>query len=167
MCLSCRFGRRRVLTWSYLQVAVSGITAAFIPIFPLYCLFRFLVASAVAGVMMNTVSLCMSPVGAGLGRLYAHPRIEPFFPPGSDGVDISPGPHLDDDLELRGLQLWPRPDRLYGLRCAQLEDAAAGCLRALPPLLCIFMVGAAASLKDALPTLGGSMWETLLCRQRA
>ncbi|XP_076414340.1 solute carrier family 22 member 12 isoform X2 [Peromyscus maniculatus bairdii] len=56
---SDRFGRRRVLTWSYLQVAVSGITAAFIPIFPLYCLFRFLVASAVAGVMMNTVSLLM------------------------------------------------------------------------------------------------------------
>ncbi|XP_036036283.1 solute carrier family 22 member 12 [Onychomys torridus] len=56
---SDRFGRRRVLTWSYLQVAVSGITAAFIPIFPLYCLFRFLVAAAVAGVMMNTVSLLM------------------------------------------------------------------------------------------------------------
>ncbi|XP_052567895.1 solute carrier family 22 member 12 [Peromyscus californicus insignis] len=56
---SDRFGRRRVLTWSYLQVAVSGITAAFIPFFPLYCLLRFLVASAVAGVMMNTVSLLM------------------------------------------------------------------------------------------------------------
>ncbi|XP_005351879.1 solute carrier family 22 member 12 isoform X1 [Microtus ochrogaster] len=54
---SDRFGRRRVLTWSYLQAAVSGTTAAFIPIFPLYCLFRFLVAFAVAGVMMNTASL--------------------------------------------------------------------------------------------------------------
>ncbi|KAL1787537.1 solute carrier family 22 member 12 isoform X1 [Sigmodon hispidus] len=56
---SDRFGRRRVLTWSYLQVAVSGTVAAFIPIFPLYCLFRFLVASAVAGVMMNSASLLM------------------------------------------------------------------------------------------------------------
>ncbi|MEJ1273484.1 solute carrier family 22 (organic anion/cation transporter) member 12 [Cricetulus griseus] len=56
---SDRLGRRRVLTWSYLQVAVSGTTAAFIPTFPLYCLFRFLVAFAVAGVMMNTASLMM------------------------------------------------------------------------------------------------------------
>ncbi|CAH6793629.1 solute carrier family 22 member 12 [Phodopus roborovskii] len=56
---SDRLGRRRVLTWSYLQVAVCGTTAAFIPIFPLYCLFRFLVAFAVAGVMMNSASLMM------------------------------------------------------------------------------------------------------------
>lgn len=56
-----RFGRRRVLTWSYLLVSVSGTMAAFMPSFPLYCLFRFLVATAVAGVMMNTASLCMSP----------------------------------------------------------------------------------------------------------
>uniref|UniRef100_A0A8C6IG12 Solute carrier family 22 (organic anion/cation transporter), member 12 n=1 Tax=Mus spicilegus TaxID=10103 RepID=A0A8C6IG12_MUSSI len=56
---SDRFGRRRVLTWSYLLVSVSGTAAAFIPTFPLYCLFRFLLASAVAGVMMNTASLLM------------------------------------------------------------------------------------------------------------
>lgn len=56
---SDRFGRRRVLTWSYLLVSVSGTMAAFMPSFPLYCLFRFLVATAVAGVMMNTASLLM------------------------------------------------------------------------------------------------------------
>ena len=56
---SDRFGRRRVLTWSYLLVSVSGTAAAFMPTFPLYCLFRFLLASAVAGVMMNTASLLM------------------------------------------------------------------------------------------------------------
>nr|XP_004656682.1 solute carrier family 22 member 12 [Jaculus jaculus]XP_045011592.1 solute carrier family 22 member 12 [Jaculus jaculus]XP_045011598.1 solute carrier family 22 member 12 [Jaculus jaculus] len=56
---SDRFGRRMVLTWSYLQVAVSGMAAAFIPTFPLYCLFRFLVAFAVAGIMMNTGTLLM------------------------------------------------------------------------------------------------------------
>ncbi|XP_073904766.1 solute carrier family 22 member 12 isoform X1 [Castor canadensis] len=54
---SDRFGRRMVLTWSYLQAAVSGTVAAFVPAFPLYCLFRFLAAFAVAGVMMNTNSL--------------------------------------------------------------------------------------------------------------
>nr|XP_048314018.1 solute carrier family 22 member 12 isoform X2 [Myodes glareolus] len=58
----------------------------------------------------------------------------------SDGVDISPGPPLDDDLECLGLQLRAHPDRLCGLRCAQLEDAAAGCLCPLLPLLCIFVV---------------------------
>lgn len=63
-----RFGRRKVLTWSYFLVAMSGTTAAFIPTLPLYCLFRFLVASAVAGIMMNTVSLCMSPDGCWVGE---------------------------------------------------------------------------------------------------
>ncbi|XP_077718363.1 solute carrier family 22 member 12 isoform X4 [Canis aureus] len=52
-----RFGRRLVLTWNYLQMAMSGTAAAFAPTFPVYCLFRFLVAFAVAGVMMNTGTL--------------------------------------------------------------------------------------------------------------
>nr|XP_055167683.1 solute carrier family 22 member 12 isoform X3 [Nyctereutes procyonoides] len=56
---SDRFGRRLVLTWNYLQTAVSGTAAAFAPTFPVYCLFRFLVAFAVAGVMMNTGTLLM------------------------------------------------------------------------------------------------------------
>ncbi|KAM5249000.1 solute carrier family 22 member 12-like isoform 2-T2 [Ctenodactylus gundi] len=56
---SDRFGRRMVLTWSYLLIAVSGTVVTFVPIFPLYCLFRFLVAFAVAAVMMNTSSLLM------------------------------------------------------------------------------------------------------------
>lgn len=54
-----RFGRRLMLTWNYLQVAVAGTVAAFAPTFPVYCLFRFLVAFAVAGVMMNTGTLLM------------------------------------------------------------------------------------------------------------
>lgn len=72
--VSHRFGRRRVLTWSYLQAAMSGTTAAFIPIFPLYCLFRFLVAFAVAGVMMNTASLCMSPSWGWVGKAVCRPQ---------------------------------------------------------------------------------------------
>ncbi|KAB1251754.1 Solute carrier family 22 member 12 [Camelus dromedarius] len=59
VCMCCRFGRRLVLTWSYLQVAVSGTAAAFAPTFPMYCLFRFLVAFVVLGVMMNTGTLLM------------------------------------------------------------------------------------------------------------
>uniref|UniRef100_F7HXZ3 Solute carrier family 22 member 12 n=1 Tax=Callithrix jacchus TaxID=9483 RepID=F7HXZ3_CALJA len=56
---SDRLGRRLVLTWSYLQMAVTGTAAAFAPAFPVYCLFRFLLAFAMAGVMMNTGSLLM------------------------------------------------------------------------------------------------------------
>lgn len=58
---ACRFGRRLVLTWNYLQMAVSGTAAAFAPTFPAYCLFRFLAAFGVAGVMMNTSTLRRSP----------------------------------------------------------------------------------------------------------
>ncbi|XP_047547594.1 solute carrier family 22 member 12 isoform X1 [Lutra lutra] len=56
---SDRFGRRLVLTWNYLQMAVSGTAAAFAPTFPVYCLLRFLAAFGVAGVMMNTSTLLM------------------------------------------------------------------------------------------------------------
>ncbi|XP_054581804.1 solute carrier family 22 member 12 [Eptesicus fuscus] len=56
---SDRFGRRLVLSWSYLQMAVWGTATAFAPTFPLYCLFRFLGALAIAGVMMNTATLLM------------------------------------------------------------------------------------------------------------
>lgn len=66
---SDRFGRRTVLTWSYLLVSVSGTIAAFMPTFPLYCLFRFLMAFAVAGVMMNTASLLMEWTSARAGPL--------------------------------------------------------------------------------------------------
>lgn len=61
VCVCCRFGRKLVLTWSYLQMAVWGTAAAFAPTFPVYCLFRFLVAFAIAGVMMNTSTLRRSP----------------------------------------------------------------------------------------------------------
>uniref|UniRef100_A0A9L0IMG7 Solute carrier family 22 member 12 n=1 Tax=Equus asinus TaxID=9793 RepID=A0A9L0IMG7_EQUAS len=55
--VSDRLGRRPLLTWSYLQMAVLGTAAAFAPMFPVYCLFRFLVAFATASVMMNTATL--------------------------------------------------------------------------------------------------------------
>lgn len=74
---ACRFGRRLVLTWNYLQMAMSGTAAAFAPTFPVYCLFRFLVAFAVAGVMMNTGTLRTSPPRATRGRLVQAPRPTP------------------------------------------------------------------------------------------
>lgn len=56
---SDRLGRRPVLSWSYLQMAAAGTAVAFAPSFTAYCLLRFLVAFAVAGVMLSTGSLLM------------------------------------------------------------------------------------------------------------
>ncbi|XP_054297143.1 solute carrier family 22 member 12 isoform X2 [Pongo pygmaeus] len=75
---SDRFGRRLVLTWSYLQMAVMGTAAAFAPAFPVYCLFRFLLAFAVAGVMMNTGTLRRSLTWRHAGGLHAGSRAEPL-----------------------------------------------------------------------------------------
>lgn len=106
----------------------------------------------------HSQSLYVPQLGLGWEGCKPAPGLTPFLAPCSDGVDISPGPPLDDDLERLGLQLRAHPDRLCGLRCAQLEDAAAGCLCPLLPLLWIFMVGAAAaSLKEAPPTLVGAV----------
>ncbi|XP_044536483.1 solute carrier family 22 member 12 [Gracilinanus agilis] len=57
--ISDRFGRRLVLSWCYLQIAISGTCCAFVPNFSLYCCLRFLSAFAVAGIMMNTGTLLM------------------------------------------------------------------------------------------------------------
>nr|XP_056708558.1 solute carrier family 22 member 6-B-like [Euleptes europaea] len=55
--LSDKFGRKALLVWSCLQMAVSGSCAAFSPSFTAYCIFRFLSGMAVSGVGLNCVSL--------------------------------------------------------------------------------------------------------------
>ncbi|XP_053134167.1 solute carrier family 22 member 6-A-like [Hemicordylus capensis] len=55
--LSDKFGRKALLIWSCLQVAVSGSCAAFAPSFTAYCIFRFLTGMALSGVSLNCVSL--------------------------------------------------------------------------------------------------------------
>ncbi|XP_006037188.1 solute carrier family 22 member 6-A-like [Alligator sinensis] len=55
--LADRFGRKALLSWSYLQMAVSGTCTAFAPSFPAYCVFRFLVGMALSGVVLNCMSL--------------------------------------------------------------------------------------------------------------
>ncbi|KAM6907396.1 solute carrier family 22 member 6 [Xenentodon cancila] len=55
--LSDRFGRRSVLIWSYLQLAVLGCSSALSPSYSAYCIFRFLSGMAVSGVIINGVSL--------------------------------------------------------------------------------------------------------------
>ncbi|KAM9333551.1 solute carrier family 22 member 6-A [Pholidichthys leucotaenia] len=55
--LSDRFGRKPVLTWSYLQIAVIGCCSALSPTYSAYCVFRFLTGLAVSGVILNSSSL--------------------------------------------------------------------------------------------------------------
>ncbi|XP_074861018.1 solute carrier family 22 member 6-A-like isoform X3 [Carettochelys insculpta] len=55
--LADRFGRKALLSWSYLQMAVTGTCTAFSPNFTAYCIFRFLVGMALSGVVLNCVSL--------------------------------------------------------------------------------------------------------------
>ncbi|XP_029469587.1 solute carrier family 22 member 20-like [Rhinatrema bivittatum] len=57
--LSDRFGRRALLIWSYLQLAVAGTCVAFLPWFSAYCAFRFLCGMAFSGVLLNTISLIL------------------------------------------------------------------------------------------------------------
>uniref|UniRef100_A0A8C3SNK6 Major facilitator superfamily (MFS) profile domain-containing protein n=1 Tax=Chelydra serpentina TaxID=8475 RepID=A0A8C3SNK6_CHESE len=57
--LADRFGRKALLIWCYLQMAVTGICAAFSPNFTTYCIFRFLTGLAISGISVNSVSLCI------------------------------------------------------------------------------------------------------------
>ncbi|KAJ7307416.1 hypothetical protein JRQ81_009433 [Phrynocephalus forsythii] len=57
--LADRVGRKAVLSWSYLQMAVSGVCTAFSPSFTAYCVFRFLVGMALSGVFLNCNSLVL------------------------------------------------------------------------------------------------------------
>ncbi|KAM4721636.1 solute carrier family 22 member 6-A-like [Rhinophrynus dorsalis] len=55
--LSDRYGRRALLIWSYLQMAVCGACSAFSPNYLSYCVFRFLTGMALSGIGLNTTAL--------------------------------------------------------------------------------------------------------------
>ncbi|XP_052029215.1 organic anion transporter 3 isoform X2 [Apodemus sylvaticus] len=55
--LSDRFGRKPILTWSYLLLAASGSGAAFSPSLPVYIIFRFLCGCSISGISLSTVIL--------------------------------------------------------------------------------------------------------------
>ncbi|XP_053134014.1 solute carrier family 22 member 6-B-like [Hemicordylus capensis] len=57
--LSDRFGRKALIVWCYLQMAVAGACTAFVPNFTGYCVLRFLCGMAMSGISINSVSLCM------------------------------------------------------------------------------------------------------------
>ncbi|XP_007943047.1 solute carrier family 22 member 6-like [Orycteropus afer afer] len=57
--LSDRLGRRKLLIWVYLQLAVSGSCAAFAPNFPAYCTCRFLSAMAMNCISCNSLTLSL------------------------------------------------------------------------------------------------------------
>ncbi|XP_024430213.1 organic anion transporter 3 isoform X2 [Desmodus rotundus] len=55
--LSDRFGRKPILSCSYLLLAASGSGAAFSPAFPMYMALRFLCGFSIAGVTLSSVIL--------------------------------------------------------------------------------------------------------------
>ncbi|XP_019569522.2 solute carrier family 22 member 6 [Rhinolophus sinicus] len=55
--LADRLGRRKVLILNYLQIAVTGVCAAFAPSFPIYCAFRLLSGMSIAGIILNCMTL--------------------------------------------------------------------------------------------------------------
>ncbi|XP_053134635.1 solute carrier family 22 member 6-B-like isoform X2 [Hemicordylus capensis] len=57
--LSDRFGRRLVLIWSLLLVAVMGTGAAFSDRFATYCVFRFLSGVGISGFLLNYICLSL------------------------------------------------------------------------------------------------------------
>lgn len=67
-----------MLTWSYFPTAMWGTAAAFLHTFTVYRLFRFLVAFAVAGVMMNPGTLRRSPDPGRAGAARAASQADPL-----------------------------------------------------------------------------------------
>ncbi|XP_060125452.1 solute carrier family 22 member 6-A-like isoform X1 [Zootoca vivipara] len=57
--LADRFGRKPVLSWSYLQMGVAGLCTAFSPNLTAYCVFRFLVGMSYSGIILNCMSLVL------------------------------------------------------------------------------------------------------------
>uniref|UniRef100_A0A8C8R5Z1 Major facilitator superfamily (MFS) profile domain-containing protein n=1 Tax=Pelusios castaneus TaxID=367368 RepID=A0A8C8R5Z1_9SAUR len=55
--LSDKFGRKSLLIWSCLQMAITSSCAAFSPNFTTYCVFRFLTGMALSGINLNCMSL--------------------------------------------------------------------------------------------------------------
>ncbi|XP_039625239.1 solute carrier family 22 member 6-A-like [Polypterus senegalus] len=55
--LSDKFGRRRILIFSYLKLAVSGTCTAFSPSYSVFCVLRFVTGMAISGIILNVVSL--------------------------------------------------------------------------------------------------------------
>ncbi|KAM6158137.1 solute carrier family 22 member 11 [Rhynchocyon petersi] len=55
--LSDRYGRRPALLWCSLQLALMGTSTIFAQNFLVYCVFRFLTAFSVAGIIMTSVIL--------------------------------------------------------------------------------------------------------------
>ncbi|XP_075403662.1 organic anion transporter 3 [Tenrec ecaudatus] len=57
--LSDRFGRKMILSCSYLLLGASGCCAAFSPTLLAYVVFRFLAGCSISGITLSTVILCV------------------------------------------------------------------------------------------------------------
>lgn len=68
----CRFGRKAMLMWSYLQLGVMGTCTAFAPNYASYCVFRFAGGMALSGFGLSIACLGEGtrgqPSGLGWGQ---------------------------------------------------------------------------------------------------
>ncbi|XP_073903878.1 organic anion transporter 3 isoform X2 [Castor canadensis] len=64
--LSDRFGRKPILTCSYLLLAASGLSASFSPNLLIYMIFRFLCGCSISGISLSTVILNVEWVPTGM-----------------------------------------------------------------------------------------------------
>uniref|UniRef100_G3R739 Solute carrier family 22 member 11 n=1 Tax=Gorilla gorilla gorilla TaxID=9595 RepID=G3R739_GORGO len=55
--LSYRFGRKPMLSWCCLQLAVAGTSTIFAPTFVIYCSLRFVAAFGMAGIFLSSLTL--------------------------------------------------------------------------------------------------------------
>ncbi|XP_003828624.4 solute carrier family 22 member 11 isoform X1 [Pan paniscus] len=55
--LSYRFGRKPMLSWCCLQLAVAGTSTIFAPTFVIYCGLRFVAAFGMAGIFLSSLTL--------------------------------------------------------------------------------------------------------------
>lgn len=63
-----RLGRKAPLVWSYLQLAVSGVAAAYFGSFGAYCALRFLMGMTFSSIILNSLSLGESSQGGAGGE---------------------------------------------------------------------------------------------------
>lgn len=81
-----RFGRKSMLSWCCLQVALANTSAIFAPNFLVYCGLRFLNAFGLAGIILTSTTLSESPArppparGGGEGGAQGH-HSGPHLPP--------------------------------------------------------------------------------------
>lgn len=141
-----RFGRRSVLIWSYLQLAIVGCSAALSPSYSVYCILRFLCGLAVSGIIINGVSLSKHPLSfASKGQIQFflidfRSVCLLYVSVSRGGVDPNQRENFSGHGHLLLLHLWSVDTGGVGLLAERLAEGAVGRLFTPVPLLRLQLV---------------------------